>query len=486
MSNNNKRKCPNCGAMMPVEVKYCRKCQARMDTPEGELPRPIRPEREHEPHTPETADASPQRGGQAAGRTNRSQQTRPRESYESSRSREKKEKGSPWRAVAALALIAVIIVVAVVLVIKLNKTGEDEIQQESQTYEGVYVVEASTTPEADDTAVQDEDVPSSVEDGDETMTDEEDEYTAVSDVVYTTGSGVNLRSGPGTDYEVVASVSSGTELARSAIIGNWSEVTYEGQVCYVNNSLITTEAPEGTETGEDTEAEDYTVSTTDVTTVYVISDVNLRSGPGTSYDVVATATAGTVLTRTGTTGSWSQIEYNGQTVYAYSSYLSTDSTSVTENSTTETETSSTTDVPTSTEEVVAASGTVYVTDGVNLRTGPGTNYDIVAAVPAGTALTRTGTTGGWTEVSYSGQTVYVYNDYISTDSTDATLTTQSGTLTIVSEANVRSGPGTGYEVLGIAAVGETLTVTGYTSTNWYQVEYNGSIGYIAGNLVSVN
>ncbi len=484
MSNNNKRKCPNCGAMMPAEVKYCRRCQARMDSPEDELPRPIRPEREQQ--EPETVDFNARYGGQTAGRTNRSQQTRPRDSYESSRDREKKEKGSPWRAVAVLALIAVVIVVAVVLVINLNKTDEDDVQQESQTYEGVYVVEAGTTSEEDDTATQDEDVPSSVEDADETMVDEEDEYTAVSDVVYTTGSGVNLRTGPGTDYEVVASVSSGTELARSAITGNWSEVTYEGQICYVNNSLITTEAPEGTEDAETTDAEDYTVTTTDATTVYVISDVNLRSGPGTSYDVVTTATAGTVLTCTGTTGSWSQIEYNGQTVYAYSSYLSTTATAAAEDTSADTVTSSTTDVPTSTEEVVAASGTVYVTDGVNLRTGPGTDYDIVTAVPAGTALTRTGTTGEWTEVSYDGQTVYVYNAYISTDSTDATLSSQSGTLTIISEANVRSGPGTSYDVLGIAAVGDTLTITGYTSTNWYQVEYEGGIGYIAGNLVSAN
>ncbi|MCD7748888.1 MAG: SH3 domain-containing protein, partial [Oscillospiraceae bacterium] len=92
----------------------------------------------------------------------------------------------------------------------------------------------------------------------------------------------------------------------------------------------------------------------------------------------------------------------------------------------------------------------------------------------------------WTQVSYGGQTAYVYNEYISTDSTDASLSSQSGTLTIISEANVRSGPGTTYEVLGVAAVGDTLTITGYTSTNWYQVEYEGAIGYIAGNLVSAN
>ncbi|MCC8356431.1 MAG: SH3 domain-containing protein [Oscillospiraceae bacterium] len=465
MSNNDKRKCPSCGAMMPAEIKYCRKCQARMDAPEDDLPRPIRPEWEQEQQPKKTARSA------ASER-----QTRTREMYESSREKpQHQDSGNPARFIAVLALLVVIIVVAVVLVIKLNNadtadTGEAA-QQESET----YVIETVVTPAADNTAEEDDAAAAAEESGDETADAEEEEYEAVSDVVYTTGSGVNLRSGPGTDYEVIASVASGTELARSAITGNWSEVTYEGQVCYVNNSLITTEAP--------TSSED------DGVTVYVVGDVNLRSGPDTSYDVVAVATAGTALTRTGTTGDWSIISYNGETVYAYSSYLSTTATAAetttdtAEDSTTE---STTTDVPTSTEDVVSASGTVYTTAGINLRSGPGTSYDIVASALAGTALTRTGTTGDWTQVSYGGQTAYVYNEYISTDSTDASLSSQSGTLTIISEANVRSGPGTTYEVLGVAAVGDTLTITGYTSTNWYQVEYESAIGYIAGNLVSVN
>jgi uncharacterized protein YgiM (DUF1202 family) len=35
-------------------------------------------------------------------------------------------------------------------------------------------------------------------------------------------------------------------------------------------------------------------------------------------------------------------------------------------------------------------------------------------------------------------------------------------------------------------VDETLTITGLTDSNWYQVSYNDQVGYIAANLVTVS
>jgi uncharacterized protein YgiM (DUF1202 family) len=38
----------------------------------------------------------------------------------------------------------------------------------------------------------------------------------------------------------------------------------------------------------------------------------------------------------------------------------------------------------------------------------------------------------------------------------------------------------------VADVGESLTVTGLTDSNWYQVSYNDQTGYIAANLVKAD
>src|SRR5262245_41600583 len=53
----------------------------------------------------------------------------------------------------------------------------------------------------------------------------------------------------------------------------------------------------------------------------VRSDLNLRSGPGTEYPVVASMPAGAQVDVGGCTGSWCAVAYGGQQGYASGSYL---------------------------------------------------------------------------------------------------------------------------------------------------------------------
>ncbi|MCH4191383.1 MAG: SH3 domain-containing protein [Butyrivibrio sp.] len=57
--------------------------------------------------------------------------------------------------------------------------------------------------------------------------------------------------------------------------------------------------------------------------VVTTNGLNLRSSPSSSSkdNIVATVSAGTTLTRTGEKDGWSEIEYNGQTVYCASKFL---------------------------------------------------------------------------------------------------------------------------------------------------------------------
>lgn len=58
-------------------------------------------------------------------------------------------------------------------------------------------------------------------------------------------------------------------------------------------------------------------------------------------------------------------------------------------------------------------GTLTVTgDQVNIRTGPGTEYDVIGTVPVGTTLTTTGRTDNWYQVDYNGTTAYIIGDYV--------------------------------------------------------------------------
>ena len=57
--------------------------------------------------------------------------------------------------------------------------------------------------------------------------------------------------------------------------------------------------------------------------VVTLSGLNLRSSPeATGKDnIVATVSAGTTLTRTGEENGWSEIDYNGRTLYCASKFL---------------------------------------------------------------------------------------------------------------------------------------------------------------------
>ncbi len=52
--------------------------------------------------------------------------------------------------------------------------------------------------------------------------------------------------------------------------------------------------------------------------------------------------------------------------------------------------------------------------------------------------------------------------------------------------NIRSGPGTDFDILGSAKQGEKLLIlTEFYSANWHQVEFQGGIAYIHANYLSI-
>ena len=77
--------------------------------------------------------------------------------------------------------------------------------------------------------------------------------------------------------------------------------------------------------------------------------------------------------------------------------------------------------------VTPADGTVYIQGiGVNIRSGPGTNYPIIGSASTGYELTRTGTVNGWTRVNFKGTVGFVSSTYL----TDTAPTTETAAPTV--------------------------------------------------------
>ena len=440
--SKNTRKCPNCGATVPADMKYCRKCHARLDSGRVEtlpkeskkdqrssrddalrnLPRPVRPEEDAATtsrgdgfFTPEEAAnegrVRPERQGRMGMADDRT--PRPTETARGGKSPDRggqKSDRRMWQIAAVLAVILVIIVVAVVLVIKLN--GPATPPEPSQSFE-------TPVPTTEPTA--------------------------------TAAPTATPRPSP-------------TPTAVPAVTPNIQQIAPPPAT--IQPSATPTNTP--------------TSGVTDVyDTVYINGvGVNIRSGPGTSYSAIGSESTGYQLQRTGRTNTgWSRVQYNGGTAYVSESFLTT------------TKPAAATNPPNI--NATEASGTVKVAVdiGANLRSGPGTNYSVMATVAKGTELTRTGVSGDWTRVSYNGQTLYVSTGLLESGSgtTSGGTTTTTGTVTCntPSGVNIRSGPGTGYSKLGLLTNGQSLTCTGQ-SGDWYQVSYNGQTGYVSAAYVTKN
>lgn len=141
-------------------------------------------------------------------------------------------------------------------------------------------------------------------------------------------------------------------------------------------------------------------------TVTAKQETNLRNEPSTINDnsVVYKLVHGDTATRTGIGhNGWSRLIYNGQTVYAVTSYLTTDMNDIGQQA------------PPQGPVYTSVSETVTAKEVTNLRTVPSTADDstIVGALHNGETLTRTGIgDNGWSRLEYNGQTVYAVTSYL--------------------------------------------------------------------------
>lgn len=188
-------------------------------------------------------------------------------------------------------------------------------------------------------------------------------------------SGVNVRSGPGTGYDKIGSLAASAEAVMTGICSNeWVRIDLNGDTGYVLMDYLESADPEvslselldrvqslkadGSSTGSDERsAQESTVqgdssdeSTSDESsadessessadqssvsgekpgedgdTVWAVTDVNVRKGPKSSYDVLGYLKQGEgVKVLDSSDAWWWKIEFNGQEGYVSVQYLTTE------------------------------------------------------------------------------------------------------------------------------------------------------------------
>ncbi len=323
------------------------------------------------------------------------------------------------------------------------------------------------------------------------------------------GKKVNLRSGAGTGFGVLAQLEPGTKVTVVLQPNKtWSRVYYNGTYGYMMSKFLTTTQPSGAS---------GTVGTHTAWIYYVDgTKVNVRNGMGTGYGVVLQLEAGSKVTVLEDTANanWSHIQFGTRKGYVQSKYL-TDSDPGTISG------QDPADPAVTPGSIFPFTGYAVSDNGkpVNVRRGAGTGYALAGSVPYGAQFTVTGATGRWYNITYGSLKGYIMQQFVTSTAPGAVVTPAPtavptaaptavptavpdpsvvtptpaptsaptaapnviGTATVVTSngepVNMRRGPGLGYSNRTRVANGETVSVLGY-SGRWTHVMYNGLTGYI--------
>ena len=135
-------------------------------------------------------------------------------------------------------------------------------------------------------------------------------------------------------------------------------------------------------------------------TVYTVDKVNVRSGADTSSEKLGTLEKGTAVTRTGTEGEWSKVDYAGVPGYIKSEYLTTEAPDVANTG--------------AVEQGADAAGNltegtvITLQNTVNIRSGMSETSDKVGTAYAGEKVKVVMSYAeGWTKVTWKNKTGYI-------------------------------------------------------------------------------
>lgn len=318
-----------------------------------------------------------------------------------------------------------------------------------------------------------------------------------------TGSGVNLRTGPGKQYDSLTKLSKNSTVTVLAHAGGWLRVrTASGMTGYMSRDYLKwqtvptpTPKPTPTPTPAPTLKPGETATPVPVATAAPTptptplpdkssdgsftatarinaKNVNFRRGPSTSTASLGKYSRGTDFGIYGKEGNWYRVCLlsTGQDGYVYAKYLT-----LQQSGTGDTE--------------IIAKGALS-TSGVNIRTGASTRYRSLGKLSRGTGVLILGSEGSWyrVRVENSGQEGYVFARYINMTETGSEQgsTASSGQAVVrAGLLNLRDKPDESRgKVLLTMRRGYTVTVHSL-SNGWAQVTYNGKTGYCAARYLTL-
>ncbi|MEL7609078.1 MAG: SH3 domain-containing protein [Bacillota bacterium] len=127
--------------------------------------------------------------------------------------------------------------------------------------------------------------------------------------------------------------------------------------------------------------------------------------------------------------------------------------------------------------------TLYATEPVYVRSGPGTKYPITNELPRGGTVEYLGESGKWTKCLYdpyepAGSIAYVYSEYLGFEKPEP-----GKLLYATVPVSVRAGAGALYEALGTLEAGEAVEYMG-KSGRWVKIGFYNRTAFVYGKYLT--
>ncbi len=115
-------------------------------------------------------------------------------------------------------------------------------------------------------------------------------------------------------------------------------------------------------------------------------------------------------------------------------------------------------------------------DVLNVRTGPGTSYSRLGSISSGQVFVAAGSQNGWQKIYWKGRQVWASGSYL------AQVHGVAAARVNTAELNVRSGPSTGYAIVGEIHQGEVYAAVAEQGA-WHRLRWDGSLDWAHGGYL---
>ncbi|WP_404458762.1 SH3 domain-containing protein [Sutcliffiella horikoshii] len=239
-----------------------------------------------------------------------------------------------------------------------------------------------------------------------------------------TTDGLNIRSEPSTQSEVLGSLSSGQQVEVLAIRGEWLNISYDGTVGWIHSdyaNIIKSPSDSGTQGSNSPKAE----------ATIKVAGLNVRSEPTLNGKVLEQLSAGTVVMIISERNNWCEIEYdNGKTGWIAGWFLEKSGVS-------------------SSAPSQSNDGTiVIVDDATNIRSAPSTDSKVILRADEGEEFSIVAVEDNWYKIKlHDGSEGFVAGWIVATKG-NATSIKRAGAEQYLSNKVIVIDPGHGGRDVG--------------------------------------